>query len=59
MDSRDPGRAKYRGDLATTGTGDVGPLGFFLASGNSGPIRIEHGGGTAAWAVGSLAVPGV
>ena len=29
LDGRDPGSAKYKGDLATTGTRDVGPLGFF------------------------------
>ena len=36
LDSRDPVSAKYRGDLAATGTGDVGLLGLFLASENSG-----------------------
>lgn len=59
MDSRDPISAKYRGHLAATGPGDVGLLGLFLASGNSGPVRVEHGGGTAAWIVESLAVPSV
>ena len=30
---------------------------LFLACGSSAPVRVEHEGGTAAWLVGTLAVP--
>ena len=30
---------------------------FFFACGSSGPVRVEHKGGTAAWLAGILAVP--
>ena len=32
---------------------------FFFPCGSSAPVRVEHEGGTAAWVVGILAVPGV
>ena len=39
-------------------TGRLALLEFFLASGSSAPVRIEHGCGTVAW-VGTLAAPSV
>ena len=42
------------------GAGDTVLLGCFsLASGSSGPVRIEHGGGAAAWITGTLVAPSV
>ena len=32
---------------------------FFFAGGSSAPVRVEREGGTAAWLVGTLAVPSV
>ena len=32
---------------------------FLFFCGSSAPVRVEHEGGTAAWVVGILAVPGV
>ena len=32
---------------------------FLFVCGSSAPVRVEHEGGTAAWVVGILAVPGV
>lgn len=40
-------------------TGRLALLEFFLASGSSAPVRIEHGCGTVAWIVGTLAAPSV
>ena len=36
-------------------TGRLALLEFFLASGSSAPVRTEHGGGTVAWIVETLA----
>ena len=41
------------------GAGDTALLGFFLASGNSAPVRTRYGGGSAGCIVGNLEVPGV
>lgn len=38
---RDHG-ARYTGKLAVTGTREMVPLGFFLASGSSAPVRIKR-----------------
>ena len=44
LDHRDPGTARYTGDLVAMGTGDLALLEFSLASGTSAPVRIEYGG---------------
>ena len=59
MDHRDPGSARYSGVPAAIVTRGMEPLGFFLASDSSDPVRIEHGGGIAAWILGTLGVPSV
>ena len=60
LDCKDPGSARYTGELVAMGAGDMLLSGwFFLASGSSGPVRIEHGGGTAAWITGTLVAPSV
>ena len=42
------------------GAGETVLLGCFsLASGSSGPVRIEHGGGATAWITGTLVAPSV
>ena len=51
-DHWDPGNAEYKGAVVT---GDTVLLGLFLASGSSSaPVRIQHGGGTAARIVRTL-----
>lgn len=58
MDCRDPGSAGYTGELAAVGAGAMVHSGCFsLASGSSGPVRTEQGGGTAAWFTGTLVAP--
>ena len=42
-----------------TVTGGMVLLWFFLASGSSAPGRTQHGGGRAAWIMGTLGVPRV
>ena len=60
LDCKDPGSARYTGELLAMGAGDMVLLGCFsLASGSSGPVRIEHGGGAAAWITGTLVAPSV
>ena len=47
---RDPGSTRYAREPAVIGMGDTVLLGlFFLASGSSALVRIECGGGAAAW----------
>ena len=56
-DHGDPGNAGYKGAVVT---GDTVLLGLFLASGSSSaPVRIQHGGGTAAGIVRTLGAPSV
>ena len=60
MDHRDPGNAWYTGARASVTTEDIVLLGFFfLASDSSTLVRIECGGGTTAWFMGTLVVPSV
>ena len=58
MDHGDPGNAGYAGVLVAV-IGDLVLLGLYLACGSSSPVRIEYKSGTAAWVVGTLAVPSV
>ena len=58
MDHGDPSNAGYAGVLVAV-IGDLVLLGLYLACDSSAPVRIEHKGGTAAWVVGTLAVPRV
>ena len=55
-DHGDPGNSGYKGAVVT---GDTVLLGLFLASGSSAPVRIQHGGGTAARIVRTLGAPSV
>ena len=58
LDHGDPGNAGYAGVLVAV-IGDLVLLGLYLACGSSSPVRIEYKSGTAAWVVGTLAVPRV
>ena len=55
LDHGDPGRVMYIGEPAAICTGDTVLLRLFLASGSFASVRIEHGGGAAAWIAGTLA----
>ena len=57
LDHGDPGRTMYLGEPATVCIGDMVLLRFFLASGSSASVRIEHGDGAAAWIAGTLVAP--
>ena len=61
MDHRDPGNTWYTGMRASIITEDMVLLEFFffLASDSSALVRIECGGGTTAWFMGTLVVPSV
>ena len=55
---RDPGCAGYTGELVAVGAGAMVHSGCSsLASGSSVAVRIEQGGGAAAWIMGTLVAP--
>ena len=57
LDHGHPSNAGYTGVPVAIVTGSMVLLGFFLASGSSAPVRVEHEGSTAVWIMGTLAAP--
>ena len=54
-----PGQCQVHRELVAIVTGGMVILGLFLASISFAPVRIQRGGGTATWIVGTLAGPSV
>ena len=59
LDHGDPGSARYSGGPVAIVTRYGALIGLFLASGCFASVRIEHGGGAAAWITGTLVAPSV